>query len=161
MRRATALVLPAFIASRVESRGLLVHLCKQLQEQVGIDGIVEKFDSETHAAETNFASRLSAAGAAQARNLIEETAATRRTTASTLHADNAQRSSALTGDGIILPAGAEDSEQNPNSLQAALCAIVDNETAINLQEELGAPDTQNRRRRISEMRDSSVSHDWL
>ena len=62
---------------------------------------------------------------------------------------------------MILPAGAEDFEFESDSLQAGLCAIIDGKSVVELARALDTPTLQDRRRRVVELRDRSVSHDWL
>ena len=73
----------------------------------------------------------------------------------------ARRESCLTGDGLVLPAGMEDMEYNADSLQCALCAILDKEKAEVILDCLDTPSSQARFRRLKDLRDPSVSHDWL
>ena len=72
-----------------------------------------------------------------------------------------RRMTSLSGDGLILPAGAEDRERGADHLQSALCDILDERAVLDLVEDLSANGARDRRRRLLELRDESVSHDWL
>ena len=121
------------------------------------------FDAETTAAQASFAATLSAAGAERVRDCVLQAASARSSPAAALghNARHHRNESALTGDCIVLLAGAEDAEREPKSLQAALCAIADEESVLRLLETLDTPDLQSRHRRLLELRDDSVSHDWM
>ena len=72
-----------------------------------------------------------------------------------------RRASSLTGDALILPAGAEDRERDPDGLQADICAILDEHAVVGLLEGLVADGQHERVRRLRDVRDRSVCHDWL
>ena len=98
---------------------------------------------------------------AQIRLNIKEARASGRSFAAASQRGSQHRQSALTGDGLILPAGAEDRERDPVGLQAKIQATVDETIAADLVEQLAMHGLHDRGRRLSELRDDSVSHDWL
>ena len=163
MRHAATMALPAFVASRVECRWLVQLLAETLSvSSPGAGDLLAAFDAETRAAQEAFEATLDAAGAEQVRALIGEAADARSSPEAALRRRSLRRREAsLTGDGLILPAGAEDPELEPDSLQASLCALRDAEAAARLLEQLDAPDLQDRRRCLLELRDPSVSHEWM
>ena len=161
MRKASDMALPAFVASRTESRWLVHLLAGTLPGALGSD-LVAGFDAETAAAQVLFEARLTSASATQAHDAVEQAAAARATPDAALGlAPSRGREAALTGDGLVLPAGAEDLEWEPGSLQATLCAISDSEAVEHCLARMDVPELQDRRRRLLELRDPSVSHDWL
>ena len=133
MRRAAATALPAFVASRVESRWLVEALVQQASA-VGVvhDSMLATYDVATAAALTSFEASLPATAALRANDLVRLAAEARATPEAALAGARRRRESVLTGDGSILPAGAEDPEFEPESLQAALCAIQDELAVVTL-----------------------------
>ena len=162
VRRAAATALPAFVASRVESRWLVDLLAQGVSETgVGPEGMLAAYDASTEEAQLAFEASLPAAAATRARDLAQQAAEARGTPEAALAGARRRRESALAGDDLVLPAGAEDAEFEPASLQAALCAIQDELAVARLLEQLDAPALLDRRRRLLELRDPSVSHEWL
>ena len=70
MRKASDMALPAFVASRTESRWLVHLLAGALPDALGSD-LVAGFDTETAAAQVLFEARLSSASARQAYDVVE------------------------------------------------------------------------------------------
>lgn len=161
MRRATASAAPAFVASRVESRWIASLLSSGIQDFVDPNVLLANYDDITAAAQALFEESLPPAAIAQARDLVAQAALERRTSLDALGLAKKRKETCIAGDGLVLPAGYEDAEFESNSLQHSLCALVDNERSISLLEKLGELPTQDRRRRLQDLRDPSVSHDWL
>ena len=94
-----------------------MHLLAQDLAEVGLapEGMVAAYDAATEAAQQAFEASVPAAGAFHARDLLRQAAEARATTGAALAgAGPRRRESALDGDGLILPAGAEDPEtDNP------------------------------------------------
>ena len=67
----------------------------------------------------------------------------------------------LTGDILVLPAGAEDSKGDFSDLQASLCKLANDEIALRSIDALDIEATQDRKRQQLELRDPSVNHEWL
>ena len=68
--------------------------------------------------------------------------------------------SALAGDALIVPAGAEIIENEADqNLQSKLCSFID--FYRNLQTMLVQREDWEGERRLAELRDETVSHDWL
>lgn len=68
------------------------------------------------------------------------------------------------GDALIQPAGTEDAkycQRDDQNLQAQLCALGDKPRLVDLDTKLRAANDCKASRRIRELRDPSVSHDWL
>ena len=165
LRRAAATAMPAFVASRIEARWIVDLLVGDLVAQdfgFDADDLVLAYDAETDAARVSFLGTLSAAAAERADVAVREAAERSNTPEAALRWRSARRQeSCLTGDSLVLPASAEDSEFEPSGLQAALCAIADDEATVDLLGQLDTPELQHRRRRLIELRDRSVSHEWL
>ena len=157
------MALPGFVASRVECRWLVQLLAEALSvASPGAGDLLPAFDAETSAAQAAFEATLSAAGAEQARALVGEAADARGSPEAALGRRTLRRrETSFTGDGLILPAGAEDPEFEPDSLQASLCALRDTEATARLLVQLDAPGLQDRRRHLLDLRDPSVSHEWM
>jgi hypothetical protein len=162
MRRAAATALPAYVACRVECRWLVQLLADGMAEcGLAPAGLLNSFDAETTRAQMQLQAALPASGAEQVRVLVAQAAAARRTPEAALQRRRRARESALTGDGLVLPAGCEDPEFQPESLQGSLQAVCDRDGASSLLDDLGALGLHDRRRHVVELRDPSVSHDWL
>ena len=61
-------------------------------------------------------------------------------------------------------AGVEDPEfclRDDRNLQAQLCAVMDNIRSDNIRTKFGNLSDEKARRKLREIRDPSVSHDWL
>ena len=72
------------------------------------------------------------------------------------------RLSALAGDGLVVPAGAEDPELEIGlNLQSKLCRIVDTCRADRLESMLHQREDWKGKRRLAALRDATVSHEWL
>ena len=161
-RSAAKLALPAFVASRVETRWMVETLGSQLQTMGLLTGSFQAdFDVVTEEAQAAFLRGLSAVGVEQARSLVEEAAAARRTSEAALQCRPRAHQSAISGDGLILPAGQEDPEFAPGFLQSTLAALQDREACVVLLEELRGAGHLDRYRHLLELRDASVNHDWL
>ena len=75
---------------------------------------------------------------------------------------NLSRISAIAGDGLVVPAGAEDNESETESnLQSGLCSIIDERRANDLEALLRQREDWYGKRRLGELRDRTVSHEWL
>ena len=72
-----------------------------------------------------------------------------------------RQSSALRGDGLVLPAAFEDEEYVVESLQGRLCSIIDDEKCKDLLSDLDGRGLRARSNRLQELRDPSVCHRWL
>ena len=70
--------------------------------------------------------------------------------------------STLAGDGLVVPAGSEDPEAEVGlNLQSKLCCIIDKCRADRLEATLGLREDWKGKNRVKELRDETVSHDWL
>ena len=161
IRRAARTALPAFVASRVESGWIVRMLADALAHFLSPEDLVAAFDVDTAAAQADLEAQLPVSDAAQVRTLVQEASAARSSPQSALHAVKRRQESVLAGDGIVLPAGAEDEEFEADGLQAALCALGDRDACTRLLLQLDAEESHSRRRALLELRDSSVSHEWL
>ena len=140
---------------------MVQHFANELRAVVPVDLMIT-YDVETATAQAHLEAQLSAAGAEQVRALVARGISVRGTPDAALNlSQHRRRESALVGDGIVLPAGAEDAEWQPDNLQASLCALVDVEKSGQLLVRLDTPPTADRRRHLLELRDPSVSRDWL
>ena len=171
-RRATDVALPAFLASRVESRPFAIRLFAAMRASgVVIDGLADRYDEVTAAARAAFlaglaeprrghAERLCAAAAADAEAQAQSMEAADRPSAPgppVSHAGVAARLVDLAGD--------EDAEC-PDSfgsrkLQRGLCRLTDEQQVYALAVGLRSADRRSAQRRIHELRDPTVSVDWM
>ena len=133
MRRAEPTALPAFVASRTEARWLVASLADQMSAAgVGPANMLEAYDATTADALSTFRASLPEAQATRAGDLVRQAAEARGTPEGALAGARRRRETVLTGDCLIMPAGAEDPEYEPESLQAALCAIQDEQAVVGL-----------------------------
>ncbi len=171
-RRATDVALPAFVASRIESRPYVVRLFDAMNTNgVVIDGLTERYDRDTAVAMATFvngltvelreeAGRLCAAAAADAEARAQ---AIERTDRPAPPGAPVARTAAAAR--LVELAGEEDDEC-PDSfgscrLQRALCKLADKQHAEFLLVALAAAGRLSAIRRISDLRDSSVSVAWM
>ena len=155
LRRAANIMLPAFVASVVENKWIVGHLAREISAFVSTKRLLFPLDAKLTHARADFESRLSPAGSAQARILVDQAELQRASPDAALHCGRRRRETALRGDGLILPAGAEDNEAEPDNLQSELCAFVDSRASLRLLEDLDTPELQPRRRRLLELRSAS------
>ena len=92
---------------------------------------------------------------------MAEAAHARRSPGAALQHQTRSWRGVLSGDGLILPAGSEDPECEPGSLQSSLAALQDADGCAKLLAKLDRPGLLDRRRHLLELRDTSTSHDWL
>ena len=162
LRRASSLAIPAFVASRTETRWVVAYLNAHLAE-LGLapPDLQAAFDSRTKAALDSFLSTLLPPFAEQAVALVREAGSLRRTPKLALTQRPRAQRSMLTGDGLILPAGGEDPEFDPGSLQSSLASLSDSQVCDSLLTRLRGPCLLDRCRHLEELRGASVNHDWL
>ena len=161
MQCASSMALPTYVACRAESRSLVVRLLDDLDIPGVPPALLSCYDADTHAAQEDLQDELPEAGATQAAALINQTLQERTGSENGPLSSGRRLGVSLSGDGLILPAGYEDAEFDPASLQADLCSLSDQERVLQLLALMDEPETQDRRRRLLELRDKSVSHDWL
>ena len=161
MRGASQVALPAFIASRVESKWIVVQLGAQIG-QLGVDTVTlfALYDEETAAACQSFEQSLPPGAADQCKALVQ-TALGPAAGGPSLDPQQRRRLGALTGDGLVLPAGYEDREFEPMGLQASLLALQDDREVVHLLTQLNARGLHDRARRVTDLKDTGVCHDWL
>ena len=152
------MALPAFIASRIESRIGLDALITDILDERTKRLMLDQFDGEVTDATKSLCERLSDVGSAQVHAAIDETASLDRRPP---HRNDRSRS-VIRGDSLILPAGCEsDDHIFRKGLQEALCAIFDSETLDELASKYRANEQFIDVRRLEEIRDHSTSHEWL
>ena len=137
------------------------HLTLGLAPPLVSAELMDLFDNKLAAGRRDLTARLTPARAQQADLLIEQSLLERRSVNDVFQLSSGRHETALPGDSLVLPAGVEDPERDPQGLQAALTALFDDQTNTQLLLDLDTPDLQDRRRRLRELQDPSVSHDWL
>ena len=169
-RLASAVALPAYVASRVESRPAVLALVSAFAAEDLLPSTAEAtFDAETALACNSMLEGLSAEGQAHARQLIE--AAGRDAEAEFAALDGQQQSPAMRRDLsssasaelLVQAAGSEDPEHQLEhvGLQQSLMSLFDAESLDELFERLLQSQRWEDSRRVRDLRDPSVSHDWL
>ena len=158
-RRAQDLALPAFISSRLEARWLIGKLIQnEAFSKLPVCGMITSYDDCTNEAINRFEQSLPEGARLKMQSVIDDF----RTTAIEDRRSHAPRLSALAGDGLVVPAGAEDNEaEGECNLQSKLCSIADEYRADYLDSLLHVAGDWNGKRRLRELRDSTTSHTWL
>ena len=171
-RRATDVAIPAFVASRIESRPYVVRLFAAMHANgVGISGLVENYDATTADALNTFLDGLTLTGRTEAVQLCEAGAASaeaqaqaiEQATSSDARGPPVERASSARR--LVHTAGSEDDEY-PDSfgsrkLQRGLCKIVDAQRSGELTASLTAANRQSALRRVQDLRDPTVNVDWM
>ena len=152
MRRATDLALPAFIASRSESRSAVTKLIHELfNDDIG-DVCIRRFDDGLQDAIGKLKDQLSPGLASEVDTcLIEAREGQQR---------NDRFRPVARGDHLIAPAACVDSEEI-DTLQGALSAIVDRDVFNKLCTIYSEHSSQYDVNRLTELCDESTSHDWV
>ena len=162
----------AYLASRIEARPFVARIKREMAESgVGVMGCVDCCDAQVEDALAEFLSGLPPGRADEVRMCCEEAAAKAE---ARLNAFTQGRREEPPGAPVgnhhagaqLLPeAGTEDHEHPLNScqtrLQARLARIVDAEALNEVSEALSRAERWEHVRRIRELRDDTVSHDWL
>ena len=174
-RRASDLASPAFLASRVEARPFVERLFTAMAaEGVNVPDPMARYDSHVELALQRFEARLSLNRAAQARTFCEQAAeaATRQLaaieTGSRLEAAGAPVGAGQAGAFLLNEIGAEDAEHPASAaaaakprLQRALAGLVDRDRLDSLTAEAQAEGRRPDLNRLRELRDDTVSAEWL
>ena len=168
-RRASDLALPAFVASRIEAQPLVASLAVDLTDAGLIPNAFEElYEAQTAAAFDGFLAALTPEGQRRARQCLEDARQTTRDAFAELR--GLRRRPVTDNPGItmaaalILPAGGEDPEYadgEPRGLQNIFASIVDDERLDTLASSFELTSQHESARRIRELRDPSVSNDWL
>jgi len=171
MRRAVDVALPAFVAARVTARPLVVRLAGELRGMGFLsDGFEEAFDLPVTAAVRCMTEHLATTRAAAVGDLLDtasQVAAEKVTALAAQRAvpqlQNSQRRLQQAAERLVQAAGGEDPESEPTfgGLQRELCNLLDAERADELCAGLARQHRWTDVRRLTELRDESVSHDWL
>ena len=161
MRLATETVFCAYLASCVESTWMINDLTTFVSDFVDAKSMISSFENQIFVAYQALEEKISTPGALQVQELLHHASQVHSTQASALRAVRARRETCLSGDNLVLPAGIEDAEFDADHFQASLCAIVDDERALIVLECLNEPDTQNRHRRLLDIRDSIVCSECM
>ena len=162
VRRCTDAALPAFVASRGESRWILTELAERSPSGLLPAGLVSSYDADTDTTVQLMRRNLSTVHAEQATALLDAAVSSRSTTTAALAGrTRRQRESTLTGDSLILPAGSEDREFDTSGLQADLQRLFDSDNSARLRDHLAASGHEDRCRHLWELCHSSTSHAWL
>ena len=168
LRKATDLALPAFVSSTIKARPLVRMLANSLLEEGLLpDGFQSVFEEHIGEATRGLIGRRCESGATRARDAIEEATAEAETSAQsmlegrTVRRDQSQHYG-HPSEALVQPAGGEDPErEKPTGLQGQLSEILDDELADRLSDHLARSQRWSDMRRVRELRDPTVSHDWL
>jgi len=161
---------PAFLASRVTARPLVMVLAEALRAASLLpEGFAEHYDRAVTEVTANLGACLSATGAGRLRELLDAAAALAEEEVQAMAAQRAgpRRATGIAASSVsehlVQPAGGEDPESEPErgGLQHDLFRLVDEERADRLATRLAQQQRWTDMRRIRELRDPSVSHDWL
>ena len=165
LRLASDLALPAFIASRVELRPLVMSLA----ETFGLVGLnssafIALYDTQVESCTQAFCEGFCRATANQVSDLIDDARVEAIAKFDVLNGRRPHVVHNSPENSLIMPAGGEDPEQETpehQGLQQRLCAVVDDLRVDELSERMEASHRWGDKRRLHELRDPSVSHDWL
>jgi hypothetical protein len=173
-RRAVDLAIPAFLASRVEARPFVQHLFAAMAAQgVDVPGAMQHYDEQLRLALQQLEGRLSANRAARAREMCERAAVVAKerlaaiTAGGQLGAVGAPVGAGQAGAQLLGEAGAEDPEHPVShrvgrpQLQHALSGLVDRDGLDTLIANLTADSRSFDVRRLQDLRDDTVSSEWL
>ena len=171
MRRAADLALPCFVASRVEARPFVERLFSAMDaEGVGTPGLMELYDSQVENALRRLEAQLTPGRAERARGFCERAAEVAIKQLDSIEAGGrlsvagAPVGVGQAGSLLLGELGAEDSEHPASAaasrprLQRALAGLVDRDCLDALAAGL---DSQSDLRRLKELRDDTVSSEWL
>ena len=123
-----------------------------------VAGLLNCFDDRTNEAIGRFEQLLPEGARIRMQSVIDDF----RTTSIEDRRSHAPRLSALAGDGLVVPAGAEDIEaEGECNLQSNLCSIIDEFRANSLEDLLHEGGDWSGKRRLRELRDKTTSHGWL
>ena len=171
-RSAAQMRLLAYLASRIEARPFVARIMRDMAESgVGITGCMDRYDAQIEDALAEFLSGLPPGRAVEVRMCCEEAAAKAEgrlnafTQGRREEPPGAPVGNRHAGAQLLPEAGTEDHEHPLNScqtrLQARLARIVDAEALNEVSEALSRAERWEHVRRIRELRDDTVSHDWL
>ena len=157
-RRCIDSALPCFVASRKGIR----HLAAPPFDDLNVTGLVNTnaqriFDEELQAAIEMLVALLSPEDAHHIHQIIEGCN-------DDVEHGSSEGGHGLPGDSLIMPAGVEDPEfcqRDDRNLQAQLCGVFDKLRFDKIENALFSERDWHAWRRIRELRDPSVSHDWL
>ena len=168
LRRAKDLALPAFVASRIETRPLVELLAHELIAAGMIPGeFLSLYEQQTSSTFDRFVARLSEEGRSRAAQGMSEALSAARDRLKEMqgHTRIERPDGDITSaNALVFPAGAEDPEYGSlenQGLQHIFASILDDERMDSLSEHLLATEQWESARRIHELRDPSVSHGWL
>ena len=168
----TSMRLLAHLDSRIEARPFVARIMRDMVEPgVGITGCMDRYDAQVEDALAEFLSGLPPGRADEVRMCREDAAAKAEgrlnafTQGRCEEPPGAPVSSRHAGTQLLPEAGTEEQEHSPNtcqmSLQARLARIVDVEAPNGVSEALSRAERREHVRCIRELRDDTVSHDWL
>ena len=171
-RRAESLSAVAFVASRVEARPFVEKLFGDMAAQgVVLTGGMELYDEETCVALQQVYAYVDEERAAEVERCCCDgaAAALERFSASLAGARDQPRGGPVgaghAGEGLVSPVGAEDEEHRLGArkerLQHNLAKVVDACALDRLVDGLTAAERWTDVNRLAELRDATVSHDWL
>jgi len=173
IRKAKDVALPAFVASRVAARPLVAMLADALASEGFLpEAFWDGFEAPLQNAIRELGSQLSAPRRAELEDLVQEAASEADASLQDMMNQrvSARRALARQVDmsarafGLVHPAGSEDPESDlgaDGGLQRQLCRIMDAQRADALAASLASQERWPDVRRLSELRDPTVSHDWL
>ena len=167
-RLASALALPAFVASRTECRPWVLELSSAFASEGLLPSAgSQTYDAATEAATASMLAKLSSDGQSHAKQLIDAASEAANFEFATLTGlqqplpTSEQRG--LQAELLVQATGAEDPEHqlDDTGLQRSLMSVFDSEHLDRLSEQLLQAQRWEDARRLRELRDPSVSHDWL
>ena len=167
LRQASDMAAPAFIASRVGARPVVRMLVGALcHEGLLPDGLLLAFDARLSAAVDTLVASLPPEGASQVKDLICDAECEAEEVFSDMLRGRRRGpkvpGDALVSGALVTPAGSEDPEMcDGGGLQQSLCKVLDGASVEQLSRRLLQQERWTDARRIRELRDPSVSHDWL
>ena len=171
-RRSADLAAAAFVASRAEARPFVAQLFAAMaSEGVDVPGAMELYDEQANEAMQRVIARLSPARGAQVARLCADALATAEARLAAIEAGRALTApGAPVGDGhagaqLLGELGAED-PQHPaaaqqDRLQHSLAKLIDEDQLDRLARAMTEQNRDSDVRRLRELQDSTVSHEWL
>ena len=152
MRRAKAIALPCFIASRVESRTAVTELFHRMFDDEFADNVMGLFDREVSEAIAAFKLQLRPESIIEVTNFLSEADERRN--------NGDLRRPVTISDHLIQPASNVDGSFSGN-LQSNLCALVDKDSMTCIHQYFVQQEDWEHANRLTELSDSSVSHEWV
>ena len=166
LQRAADMHLPAFIAASLAVRPMIVGMTDCRHARILPERTIEVFDADFSNASELLMRKLSPTGISSARRAIGSARTDAEDCYTALKSGKRlqSRTQHSSDCSILLPVGAEDPEYpdgQPGNLQKILGTIINEERMDLLSDRFTAQHRWTDARRLRELRDPSVSHDWI